>query len=85
MARLRAAQDWDATLDDLLENSAVEVPDYYKKPFHAYSDGNLCWEAAWEQHLASKAVGWVWAGGAVGEMLMLVVVVMVVLVLLVLV
>lgn len=57
VARFRAAQDWDAALDDLLENSAVEVPDYYKKPFHAYSDGNLCWEAAWEQHLASKAVG----------------------------
>ncbi|CAN0488556.1 unnamed protein product, partial [Laminaria digitata] len=57
VARFRAAQDWDAALNDLLENSAVEVPDYYKKPFHAYSDGNLCWEAAWEQHLASKAVG----------------------------
>lgn len=42
---------------ELLETSSVEVPDYYVKPFHAYSDGNLCWEAAWEQHLASKAVG----------------------------
>lgn len=21
-------------------------PDYYTQPFHAYSDGNLCWEAA---------------------------------------
>ncbi|CAM9290798.1 unnamed protein product [Ectocarpus sp. 12 AP-2014] len=57
VARLRDAQDWDAALAGLLETSSVEVPDYYKKPFHAYADGNLCWEAAWEQHLASKAVG----------------------------
>lgn len=56
---MREAQDWDAALAGLLEQSSVDVPAYYKKPFHAYADGNLCWEAAWEQHLASKAVGWV--------------------------
>ena len=24
-------------------------------PFHAYAEGNLCWEAAMEQELAGKA------------------------------
>ncbi|CAM9854194.1 unnamed protein product [Pylaiella littoralis] len=57
VARLRGGQDWDAALTGLLETSSVEVPEYYRKPFHAYADGNLCWEAAWEQHLASLAVG----------------------------
>ena len=34
-----------------------EVPSYYKKAFHAYEEGNLCWEAALEVELASCAVG----------------------------
>lgn len=34
-----------------------EVPSYYKKAFHSYEDGNLCWEAALEVELASSAVG----------------------------
>ena len=33
------------------------IPLYYQQPFHAYEDGNLCWEAAMEQELASRAVG----------------------------
>lgn len=57
VARFRDAQDWDAALAELLASTSVETPEYYRRPFHAYSDGNLCWEAAWEQHLASKAVG----------------------------
>jgi ubiquinone/menaquinone biosynthesis C-methylase UbiE len=32
-------------------------PEYYQKEFHAYQDGNLCWNAAIEQELASRAVG----------------------------
>lgn len=24
------------------------MPDYYVKPFHAYKEGNLCWDAAME-------------------------------------
>jgi len=32
-------------------------PEYYKKEFHAYQDGNLSWNAAIEQELASRAVG----------------------------
>lgn len=27
-------------------------PEYYKKPFHAYADGNLSYDAAFEQELA---------------------------------
>ncbi|CAN0077121.1 unnamed protein product, partial [Discosporangium mesarthrocarpum] len=54
---LRAARDWDAEMKKLMEGSRVETPGYYMKPFHAYRRGNLCWEAAWEQELASKSVG----------------------------
>lgn len=35
----------------------VAIPEYYRRPFHAYEEGNLCWAAAWEQELAGKAVG----------------------------
>ena len=35
----------------------VHVPEYYKQPFHAYEEGNLCWQAAWEVEIASRAVG----------------------------
>ena len=31
-----------------IANPHVVYPDYYKVPFHAYSEGNLCWEAAFE-------------------------------------
>ena len=34
-----------------------EVPEYFVRPFHAYDGGNLCWEHATEQSLASAAVG----------------------------
>lgn len=27
---------------------AVILPEYYQKPFHAYKQGNLCWDAAME-------------------------------------
>lgn len=32
-------------------------PSYYTKPFHAYEEGNLSWDAAFEQELAGRAVG----------------------------
>ena len=41
-------------------NSKLEtqnIPTYYKKSFHSYEDGNLCWDAALEVELASCAVG----------------------------
>jgi SAM-dependent methyltransferase len=40
-----------------LNISTTHVPEYYKRPFHAYEDGNLCWKAAMEQEIASAAVG----------------------------
>ncbi len=33
---------------DEVTNKAVDYPDYYQVPFHAYDRGNLCWEAAFE-------------------------------------
>ncbi len=34
-----------------------QYPEFYTKEFHAYENGNLCWDAAIEQELASRAVG----------------------------
>ena len=53
------------------DSSDVPIPEYYRQPFHAYEEGNLCWDAAWEGEIASRAVG---ArnfpdGGADGELL----------------
>ncbi len=40
-----------------MTNSQVEYPDYYQVPFHAYDQGNLCWEAAFEAPSATQAMG----------------------------
>lgn len=37
--------------------SSVEIPSYYRMTFHAYDEGNLCWDSALEQEIASRAVG----------------------------
>lgn len=37
-------------------NTAVQYPDYYRVPFHAYEDGNLCWQAAFEAEAATHAM-----------------------------
>lgn len=39
------------------EPSSSIVPVYYQRAFHAYDDGNLSWEAAYEVEIASCAVG----------------------------
>ncbi len=31
-----------------ITNPSVGYPDYYRKPFHAYEEGDLCWQAAFE-------------------------------------
>ena len=41
--------------DNLEDGNAI--PAYYKAPFHAYDKGNLCWDAAIEVEIASRAVG----------------------------
>ncbi|MBD2136145.1 class I SAM-dependent methyltransferase [Anabaena sp. FACHB-1237] len=37
-------------------NTNVVYPDYYQVPFHAYSQGNLCWEAAFEAASATYSM-----------------------------
>eukprot|EP00955_Chlamydomonas_euryale_P020616 218477-Chlamydomonas_euryale.AAC.1 len=39
-----------------VECKELSYPSYYRKPFHAYESGNLCWEAALEVSMAAKAV-----------------------------
>ncbi len=39
-----------------LTNPDVQYPDYYHVPFHAYDDGNLCWDAAFEAESATYAM-----------------------------
>jgi ubiquinone/menaquinone biosynthesis C-methylase UbiE len=53
-----ASQDWNTAVANVIqENPTLITPNYYKSPFHAYSEGNLCIQAALEQELASIAVG----------------------------
>ena len=47
VAKLRQAADWDAEMR-AVENPSLQLPHYYKTSFHAYAQGNLCWEAALE-------------------------------------
>ena len=42
---LRSAADWEAELEAVRDPS-LHLPAYYTQPFHAYSEGNLCWDAA---------------------------------------
>jgi ubiquinone/menaquinone biosynthesis C-methylase UbiE len=39
-----------------VSNPAVRVPDYYVARFHAYNQGNLCWEAACEAEQATDSM-----------------------------
>ncbi|ANV84601.1 methyltransferase type 11 [Picosynechococcus sp. PCC 7003] len=34
----------------------LDYPDYYQVPFHAYNEGNLCWQAAFEAAPATAAM-----------------------------
>ena len=63
--------DWDAVVasyEDVCDEKTLEAiiaeagpsfatPEYYERPFHAYDEGNLCWEHALHQPLVSRAVG----------------------------
>lgn len=40
-----------------LTDNSVRYPDYYQVPFHAYAEGNLCWDAAFEAESATYAMG----------------------------
>lgn len=39
-----------------LTNPQITYPDYYKVPFHAYDEGNLCWQAALEAPSATYSM-----------------------------
>jgi SAM-dependent methyltransferase len=39
----------------LVEDARLDYPEYYLKPFHAYPQGNLCWDAALEVEVAAHA------------------------------
>lgn len=39
-----------------ISNPSISYPDYYLVPFHAYDEGNLCWQAAFEAESATYAM-----------------------------
>jgi ubiquinone/menaquinone biosynthesis C-methylase UbiE len=41
---------------DQVSTSGITYPDYYRVPFHAYNEGNLCWQAAFEAESATYAM-----------------------------
>lgn len=47
--------DWEADLTRI-QNPELIYPEYYLRPFHAYDEGNLGWEAAMEVDVAAHAV-----------------------------
>lgn len=53
--RSREGAPWSGESEG--RHSGVQYPDYYRKSFHAYSEGNLSYDAAFEQELASRAIG----------------------------
>lgn len=61
-------RDWEADLTEV-QNLELTYPEYYLRPFHAYDNGNLNWEAAWELECAAYAVhAHIWPGaGAQGD------------------
>ncbi|MBE9126281.1 MULTISPECIES: class I SAM-dependent methyltransferase [unclassified Coleofasciculus] len=57
--------DWDARLAEV-QDLQLTYPDYYLRSFHAYENGNLNWEAAWEVESAAYAVhAKIWSDGDV--------------------
>ena len=40
-----------------ITNPNLIYPDYYRVPFHAYEQGNLCWQAAFEAESATYSMG----------------------------
>jgi len=48
-------RDWDNELKKI-QNPHLSYPEYYLRSFHAYEQGNLNWEAAWEVEVAAYTV-----------------------------
>ncbi|NET47751.1 MAG: methyltransferase domain-containing protein [Merismopedia sp. SIO2A8] len=59
---------WEAELAKLRNDNLV-YPDYYLQSFHAYEEGNMGWQPAFEADVAGKTVhAKIWAGaGAKGD------------------
>ena len=53
--KLDFAPVWERELEQI-QNPDLTYPNYYLKPFHAYEEGNLSWQAATEVEVAAKAV-----------------------------
>lgn len=49
------SHDWETHLA-IVQNPHLAYPDYYRRSFHAYEEGNLNWEAALEVEVAAYAV-----------------------------
>ena len=55
--------DWDEVWHQIY-NPDLEYPSYYTTSFHAYSSGNLSWQAAWEVESAAISVhAKIWSEG----------------------
>eukprot|EP00242_Pyramimonas_sp_CCMP2087_P004370 CAMPEP_0198202324 /NCGR_PEP_ID=MMETSP1445-20131203/5459_1 /TAXON_ID=36898 /ORGANISM="Pyramimonas sp., Strain CCMP2087" /LENGTH=367 /DNA_ID=CAMNT_0043873181 /DNA_START=181 /DNA_END=1284 /DNA_ORIENTATION=- len=44
------------TIYNEIKDTSMEYPEYYLQPFHAYTEGNLCWQAAFEAESATYAM-----------------------------
>jgi len=53
--RLSADEDVKKAYE-AIKDDGMEYPEYYLKPFHAYSEGNLCWLAATEAESATYSM-----------------------------
>ncbi|CAJ1954522.1 unnamed protein product [Cylindrotheca closterium] len=51
------SKEWIKNNAEMKEIPPFTVPEYYKNAFHAYEEGNLSWDAAWEVEIASCSVG----------------------------
>lgn len=49
------SSQWNRELQQL-QSATLNYPDYYLRPFHAYDQGNLSWDAAMEVEVAAQAV-----------------------------
>jgi ubiquinone/menaquinone biosynthesis C-methylase UbiE len=53
---LPAEQDAVKSQWTQIQRVDIQYPDYYLKPFHAYTEGNLCWQAAFEAEPATYSM-----------------------------
>ncbi|MCG6134920.1 MAG: class I SAM-dependent methyltransferase [Nostoc sp. LLA-1] len=49
------ARDWTKELAQV-QNPQISYPEYYLRPFHAYEQGDLSWQAAFELEVAANTV-----------------------------